>query len=153
MSGPLVPSPLDYIGRRPFAFYPPIRHATPNSWLLGVGSWSEVQVINSRTGRELWLPRQYIGAVGHNQDSLTVGLTQHVELRDGKILPRSPRRVIEMPSPKDVQVAAQREGPAAIIGIRLEKTTAATFQNGHFRTGIFILFVVGLLALVASASR
>ena len=59
-----MPSPLDYIGPRRFAFYPAIRNADPNEWILGTGSRSEVQVINAQTGREIWVPRQHIGAAG-----------------------------------------------------------------------------------------
>lgn len=153
MSAPLVPSPLDYIGRRRFGFYPAIRHAQPNLWMLGAGSWSEVQVINAKTGAELWIPRQYIGAVSDNQDALMVGLTQSVELREGKVLPRSRRRVIEMPLPRESGAGEVQKGPATVVGIRLEQNDRSTFQTAPFRVGVFVLFVVGLLALVASASR
>jgi hypothetical protein len=153
MSAPLVPSPLDYIGRRVFAFYPDIRRAAPNSWLLGASSWSEVQVVNAQTGRQLWVPRRYIGAVSDQHGSLVVGLTEQVELRDDKLMPRSSRRVIEMPLLPGRPSNRRHDGPAAVVGIRLERTTSATFQNRHFRVGIFVLFVTGLLALFASASR
>ncbi len=153
MSAPLVPSPLDYIGRRRFGFYPPIRHAQPNTWILGAGSWSEVQIINAKTGAELWIPRQYIGAVSDRHESLTVGLTHSVELREGKIVPRSNRRVIEMPLPQERPANAQRNGPARVVGIRLEEQARPTFQRASFRVGVFVLFVIGLLALVSSASR
>jgi len=157
MSAPLVPSPLDYIGRGRFAFYPPIRLAGPNSWILGAGSWSEVQVINAQTGREIWVPRQYIGAVGDNRDALVVGLTQQLDFRAGEILPRANRRVIEMPLPAaakgDPPIKFHHAGPAHIIGIRLEKQPRSTFQKAPFRVGVCVLFVVGLLALFVSASR
>jgi hypothetical protein len=153
MSAPLLPSPLDYIGRRAFAFYPVIREAAPNSWLLGASSWSEVQVVNAETGRQLWVPRRYIGAVGDQHGSLVVGLTEPVELRDDKLVPRSSRRVIEMPLPPGQPSRRRHDAPAAVVGIRLERTTLAAFQNRHFRVGVFVLFVTGLLALVASASR
>src|ERR1700734_699342 len=116
MSAPLVPSPLDYIGRKRFAFYPAIRHADPNSWILGASSWSEVQVINAQTGRELWIPRRYVGAVSDNHDALIVGLTQHVDLRDGEVVPCGDRRVIQMPLPR--VSCGGSNGPAHVIGIR-----------------------------------
>jgi hypothetical protein len=159
MSAPLVPSPLDYIGRKSFAFYPPIGHAHPNSWILGAGSWSEVQVINAQSGREVWVPRQFIGAVSDHGDALVVGLTQQVDLRNGEIVPRAQRRVIQMPLPEDVplthhaRVTHHADGPADVIGIRLEKKAPNTFQRPPFRVGLCVLFVAGLLALVASASR
>jgi hypothetical protein len=153
MSAPLVPSPLDYIGRKTFAFYPPVHRGGPNAWILGASSWSEVQVINAQTGSELWVPRQFIGAVSDNGDSLVVGLTQQVDVRDGEIVPRASRRVIEMPAPVNPPVINHHEGPASVIGIRLEQTQTSTFQKAPFRVGICVLFVAGLLALVASASR
>jgi hypothetical protein len=155
MSAPLVPSPLDYIGRRKFAFYPPIRHAAPNIWMLGSGSWSEVQIINSHTGRELWVPRQYIGAVSDHEDSLVVGLTHQLELRLDKIVPRSNRRILQMPAPTKTNAAAasHQNGPARVVGIRLEGKSPTVFQRAPFRVGIFVLFVAGLLALIASTSH
>jgi hypothetical protein len=153
MAAPLMPSPLDYIGPRRFAFYPPIRHADANSWILGASSWSEVQVINSETGREIWVPRQYVGAVSDNQDALTVGLTQQLDFRNGNIIPRADRRVLEMPKPAECPFAPAPHGPANVIGIRTEPKARRTFQSAPFRVGIFVLFVIGLLALVESASR
>jgi len=158
MSAPLVPSPLDYIGRKSFAFYPPVHQAGPNStacpnvWILGASSWSEVQVINAQTGGELWIPRQFIGAVSGNDESLVVGLTQRVELRKGKIVPHTSRRVLQMPVRQD-QPFAHHEGPAHVIGIRLEKAQPTAFQKAPFRVCVCVLFVAGLLALVVSASR
>ncbi len=152
MSAPLVPSPLDYIGRRVFAFYPPIGNAAPNSWMLGSSGWSEVQVVNSQTGQELWVPRQYIGAVSDQEDSIVVELTHGVESRDGEVVPRSKTRLIEMPLPaKEGQ--RRTGGPASVVGIRLESQSHSVFQKTSFRVGIAILFVAGLLALVASASH
>ena len=154
MSAPLVPSPLDFIGRGRFAFYPSLALDDPNTWILGTSSWSEVQVINAKTGREIWVPRRYIGAVSDNQEALMVGLTQPLDLRKGKLVPRANCRVIEMPLPcSPHQESLPHERPAPVIGIRLEKKAQSTFQSAPFRVSICVLFVVGLLALVASASR
>jgi hypothetical protein len=155
MSAPLVPSPLDYIGRRRFALYPAIRNTTPNEWMLGTGSWSEVQFLNAKTGNEIWVPRVYIGAVSENVDSLVVELTQDLELHGDEVAPRG-RRVIEMPLhphlPKR-HFTGEHAGPAAVIGIRLEKPEPSPFHKTPFRLGIVVLFVAGLLALIAAASR
>ena len=163
MSAPLVPSPLDYIGRNQFAFYPGIRHADPNVWLLGSSSWGEVQVINARTGRDLWVPRRYIGAVSESLDSLVVGLTQQLHLRNDEVVPSTNCRIIQMPSNQmpssqmpsasNVPVSRTTNGRADVIGIRLEPKTPRAFQKTPFRVGIAVLFVAGLLALVESASR
>lgn len=148
-----MPSPLDYIGPRRFGFYPPIRRAGPNAWMLGASSWSEVQIVNAETGTELWVPRQYIGAVSDYQDALTVGLTQYVELRGEEVVPSSDRRVLMMPPPHDPPDTRLRSSPASVVGIRLESKNHQTFHKTPFRVGICVLFVAGLLALVATASR
>jgi hypothetical protein len=150
MSAPLVPSPLDYIGRRHLAFYPEIRRAGPNEWMMGAGSWSEVQFVNAETGNEIWVSRAYIGAVSEGADCLVVGLTQDLELRRGRVEPRG-RRVIEMPPPEDK--VRERRGPAAVVGIRLERASPSAFQRTSVRVGVCVLFVAGLFALIAAASR
>jgi hypothetical protein len=124
--------------------------------MLGTGSWSEVQFVNAKTGSEIWVPRVYIGAVSENVDSLVVGLTQNLELRGDAVEPRG-RRVIEMPIHPHVPVkrhfAGEHTGPAPVIGIRLERPEPSPFHKTPFRLGIFVLFVAGLLALIAAASR
>jgi hypothetical protein len=118
MSAPLVPSPLDYIGRQPFAFYPAIENAGPNEWRLGARSWTEVQAINAQTGFEIWIPRQYIGAVGDNA-VLTVGLRKALEFHGGLLTPRI-KRVIEMPqAANNFPPERRKSGPAAVVAIRL----------------------------------
>src|SRR6185437_1619978 len=139
MSAPLVPSPLDYVGLRPFAFYPAIKNADPNEWLLGTGSWSEVQVVNAQTGREVWVPRQYIGAVSETEGVLLiVGLTKDLAFHEGGVEP-CVKRVIEMPHAEEVPVGADAEqprrgaGPAAVVGIRLAERRDSS-MNRAFAT-------------------
>jgi len=122
-----MPSPLDYIGRQKFAFYPAIRSDEPNEWVLGIGSRSEVQVLNVQTGGEMWIRWQYIGAVSEAGDSLIVGLRKELELRAGALEPLV-KRVIEMPLPHENPEGDAREkparpaGPAPVIGIKTEIT-------------------------------
>jgi hypothetical protein len=147
MSAPLVPSPLDYIGLRRFLFYPPIRNAEPNEWLLGSGSWFEVQVVNSRTGNELWIPRQYIGAVSETDGPLlTVGLTKELEYRSGLLEPRI-KRVIEMPAQalKD-DSHRPHSGPAPVVGIRLEN------QEGSHINRAMATLMIGAIAVCLLAA-
>lgn len=111
MSAPLVPSPLDYVGRRPFAFYPPIRNAHPNAWVIGTSAWTEVQVVNARDGYELWIPRQYIGAVSESDSPLLiVGLTKELDFRNGTLAPRV-KRVIEMPHAPEANQQPEQDPP------------------------------------------
>ena len=121
MAAPFMPSPLDCIGRKRFAFYPPIENGGPNQWLLGAASRSAVQVVNAQSGIKLWIDRQYIGAVSDHTDVLTVGLRKALDLRpDGAVQP-TVKRVIEMPHVAHDRFPPRREpGPAAVVAIRLE---------------------------------
>jgi hypothetical protein len=158
MSAPLVPSPLDYVGRRRFAFYPPVRNADPNEWLLGTGSWSEVQVVNARTGHEIWIPRQYVGGVSSGGSGLLiVELKKELEFRSGALEPRV-NRVIEMPhtvkktepAPK---TAARASGPAPVVGIRLDDRAESTMSKAIITLGIGALGVWLLAVLLSALAR
>jgi hypothetical protein len=131
MSAPLVPSPLDYVGRRRFSFYPPVRNVQPNEWLLGTGSWSEVQIVNAHTGLELWIPRQYVGGVsGGSVARPVVELTNELEYAGGSLSP-CVKRIIEMPhaakrAEKPMRKRKRRTGPASVVGIKLEGVEPST---------------------------
>lgn len=129
MTAPLMPPPLDHVGQRRFAFYPAIVNAEPNEWLLRSASWSEVQIVNARTGQEIWIPRQYFGTISEVDDPiLIVGLIKELEFRAGTVWPVV-KRVIEMPRAVNQTVSrglAPREQPAQpapVIGIKLENGT------------------------------
>jgi hypothetical protein len=156
MSAPLVPSPLDYIGLRRFAFYPPIKNFEPNEWLLGTGSWTDVQVVNSSTGSEMWIPRQYIGAVSEsNEPLLVVGLTKELEYRAGNLEPRV-KCVIEMPQttskfPKRrFKKKRRRAGPAPVIGIRVEDCADS---SNKALAALGIALIISLVAALILCTR
>jgi hypothetical protein len=150
---PLVPSPLDYIGLRHFAFYPHIRNLEPNEWTLGVGSWTEVQVVNARTGHDVWIPRQYIGAVSESSGrTVIVGLRKELEYRDGMLQP-CVKRVIEMPRNIDQACTGDNserraEGPAPVVGIRVENREDSPMNKALIALGI--AFIVSFLAFAIS---
>jgi hypothetical protein len=149
MSAPLVPSPLDYVGRRKFSFYPPIRNAEPNDWLLGTSSWTEVQVINAHSGLELWIPRQYVGGVsGEGDVRLVVELTKELDRGRNGVGPRV-KRVIEMPPVGAVAgrfLNRQRlNGPAPVVAIRLEDP-----EPGKDRYIFKVLLIALILSVVAA---
>ena len=148
MAAPFVPSPLDCIGRQRFAFYPPIENAGPNEWLLGAASRCEVQAVNAHTGVELWIARQYIGAVSDHTHVLTVGLRKALEIRGDALQPRV-KRVIEMPQAvgdHGAEPMRRGQGPAAVVAIRLDDgrkfSTASRAVVGLAITGL----VAALLA-------
>lgn len=128
MQGPHLPPPFDDIGQRPFSFYPSIANAEPNDWFIRSANWSDVQVVNSRTKQNIWIPRQYIGSISETDDPvLIVGLTKELEFREGVVWPRV-KRVIEMPLAVNdafprlwLRDRQQKRGaPAPVVGIRLE---------------------------------
>lgn len=158
MSAPLVPSPLDYIGPRRFAFYPPIRNAEPNEWLLAKGSWTDVQVVNAQTGAKIWIPRQTIGAVSDSHDGiLVVGLTKELEYRAGALGPRF-KHVIEMPRDLQlpqrprIQVDVRPPGPAPVIGIRVEDREDSPMSRAIVALAIAAI-IVALVAAVLAVFR
>jgi len=151
----LVPSPLDCIGPRRFAFYPPIKNIAINEWLLGSGSWTEVQVVNAKTGGEIWVPRQYIGAVADPQGPVpVVGLIKELAYRQGALEPRV-KRVIEMPHQPDENSnssdpARQRPpGPAPVIGIRIEERPDSPMNRALITFGVGALIVSLIAAVLA----
>ena len=160
VAAPLIPTPLDQIGRRPFLFYPAIVGIEHNEWMLRRVSSSEVQVINTKTSEELWIPRRFLGEVSAIEDPFIIaGLIKELEFKDGVVLPHR-RRVIEMPrvvngpavaslSANDLSSVAEQPGPiklAPVIGIRVESGPTS-------RTGKRLLtwIVASILACVLAA--
>jgi hypothetical protein len=125
VSGPPIPALLEQLGRRPFSFYPPIVNVEHNEWILRRVNWSEVQVMNTKSGTELVVPRRFLGEVSSVEEPiLLMGLVKELEYRSGAVLPHI-RRVIEMPravndSPRPRIMAVAAERPAPVVGIRLE---------------------------------
>ena len=86
-------------------------------------------MVNTQTGQEIWIPRQYFGAVSEGTDPvLVVGLTKELAFRAGTVWPVV-KRVIEMPRVTDQQAkqgtacTAQPSHPAPVVGIKLENGT------------------------------
>ena len=153
MAAPFVPSPLDCIGRKRFAFYPPIENGGPNDWLLGSGSRSEVQAINACTGTEIWIARQYIGAVSDHTDVLTVGLRKTLEFHKGAIQP-CVKRVIEMPQVAFHRLdSVRRDGPASVVAIRLDDRKKSSVNKAIVAVAIASLMAALLAAWFSSAGR
>lgn len=109
-------------------FHPPLANVAPNDWRLGGVSVSSIWVVNTVSGMEASVPRQFVGSVTEmDGPRLVVGLVKELELRDGTAWPRV-RRVIEMP--RSVESAAANGDPgvrwvssgrATVVGIRLER--------------------------------
>jgi hypothetical protein len=108
-----LPTPLQHLSGRRFSFYPPIRNLQPNEWLYRRATWSECVVMNAQSGREVWIPRMFLGEVsGVDEPLMVVGLNRELEWRAGAIIPHE-RHVIELP------VAVNESRPSGSMGTRL----------------------------------
>ena len=89
---------LDSLEGRRFSFYPAIRGIEHNEWTLQDSTWSEVQVRNNESGRELWIPKSHLGGIS-SADSpvLILGLRRELQFKAGGVYPYH-KLVTEMPS-------------------------------------------------------
>jgi hypothetical protein len=156
MASPPIPPQLDHLVTRPFSFYPAIIGIEHNEWLYRKANWSEIQVVNCKSGAEIWISRRFIGEVSRVDDPvLIVGLTRELEYKGGMIVPYQ-RRVIEMPvavggGPASTPSGSRPE-PAPIVGIRLASVT----DRRAFKligTAVAIAIVGCILAVTLSRQR
>lgn len=149
VSVPLIPPPLDQLGRSAFSFYPPIVNVEHNRWTIRRATWTEVQVMNTKTSAELWIPRHFLGEVSLvGEPVMIVGLVKELECREGVVYPHV-RRVIEMPraandAPRPRIRAPRRERLANVVGIRVEEAPSR-------KRTILGAIAAGLLACVGCA--
>jgi hypothetical protein len=128
MAVPPAPPPLEQLGPRPFSFYPPIGNIAHNEWLYQRATWSEVQIRNTKTAEEIWVPRRLLGEISRvDEPVMIVGLAKEMEYRGGTLWPVV-RRVIEMPlavndTPRPFMAAAAEPGRAPVVGIRVSDGT------------------------------
>lgn len=152
MASPPIPPLSDHLANRPFSFYPPIVNVEPNEWLFRKATWSEIQVVNRRSGQEIWISRRYVGEVSRFDDPiLSVGLYRKLELKDGMVVPLQ-RRIIEMPiaeMPIAVGAPAVRAGrPAPVVGIRLERCNRRAYKLVLILVAALVALCVAVVVLV-----
>lgn len=148
MSLPLIPSPLDALRHRPFSFYPAILNIAHNEWQYRKSTWSDVLVMNMRTSQEVWIPRRFLGEISAIEDPVViVGLVQELEYKEAAVWPYQ-RRVIEMPmavgAPRPPRSPARRNGPAPVVGIRLESSADSQIfrlVGGALLVGILAAYI------------
>src|SRR5262247_3348741 len=133
MASPPIPPSLEHLATRPFSFYPAIIGVEHNEWLFRKATWSEILVVNCKSGVEVWIPRRFVGEVSRIDDPvLIVGLTRELEFKAGSVWPYQ-RRVIEMPLavggfPLPPAESPAGRGPAPVVGIRLEPSDKRIFK-------------------------
>ena len=148
MASPPIPPSLEHLATRPFSFYPPIINVEHNEWLFRKATWSEILVVNCKSGAEVWISRRFVGEVSRIDDPvLIVGLIRELEYKGGAVWPCQ-RRVIEMPvAVGGVTTASSavsdRGAPAPIVGIRLESNDKRIFKliGGALGVAIFLAIV------------
>ena len=97
MPAPHIPTPLEQLGDRPFSFYPAIQNIQHNEWQFRRAHPDEIQVMNTKSLQELWIPRGFLSGVSSIEEPVViVGLLKELEYREGIVVPHV-RRVIEMP--------------------------------------------------------
>lgn len=140
MSDAAPPPLLELLARRPFSFYPAIRNIEHNEWLLKKASWAELQVTNTKTGMELWVPRQYVGEVSSvDQPVMILGLLRELEYKAGTVWPHE-RRVLEIPSTAGTRAAAEPVAPRPPGAPRADPTES--------RIGRLIITGIGAMLLL-----
>lgn len=148
---PPIPTPLDELRQRRFSFYPPIVNIEHNEWMVRRATWNEVQVVNTKSSNELWVPLRFLGEVSLiDEPVVIVGLLKELEYQAGAVLPHV-RRVIEMPRAVNDSFrfrmrAPESERPAPVIGIRVESGVES--RAGRM---VRVAFAAGILACVAVA--
>jgi hypothetical protein len=114
-----------------------------------------VQVINAKTGREIWVPRQHIGAVSDAGNALlTVGLRKPLDLRSGSLEPRV-KRVIEMPLEATEQFPSRNSAPhpAPVVAIRLDDNRKSAASKAIVGLAIGSLLACLLASAIATVAR
>jgi hypothetical protein len=121
MPAPPLPTPLAQVAHRRFSFYPCIRGIQHNDWIYLRATWSEILVVNAKSGIEVSIPRHFLGEVSEADHPLViVGLLKDLEYLNGAILPHQ-RRIIEMPMAVGGETCVpSNRGPAPVIAISLD---------------------------------
>jgi len=156
-----MPPGFEQVGSRAFSFYPPILNVEHNEWHYRKATWSEVLVVNGKSGLEVWLPRLYIGEFSRiDEPVVIVGLTKELEYKSGQVWPYV-RRVIEMPRAvnEGYRPPIEEESPrsASVVGIRTESGAESRIWRlivAALATGVVgCLVVLGVLRSGRDGSR
>ncbi len=145
MSSLVIPPPLATLRNQAFSFYPAILNIEHNQWQYRKATWSDVLVVNARTGLEIWIPRRFLGEISRIEHPVViVGLLKEMEYKEGAVWPYQ-RHVIEMPiavgGPAPAPVPERRGGLAPVVGIRLERK-----HESHLVRIIGGVLVAGIVA-------
>jgi hypothetical protein len=156
MSMSLLPGLIGLTGGRSFAFYPPILGIAHNEWRFRRATWTDVVVVNTKSGEEACIPRSFLADVSANAPVVIVGLKRELEWREGMAVPYR-RPVVELPiavndnMPGHPVQAPRPRRPAPVVSIRLDppRTPAATGRKAV----VVVMLGVVAAAVVADVAR
>lgn len=148
----LLPGLIGLTGGRSFAFYPPILGIAHNEWRFRRATWTDVVVVNTKSGDEACIPRSFLADVSANAPVVIVGLKRELEWREGMAVPYR-RPVVELPIAVNDNVPAppRPRRPAQVVNIRLDspRTPAATGRKAV----VVVMLGVVAAAVVADVAR
>ena len=153
--------PLLELGQRRFSFYPPVVNIEHNEWTFRRATWTDVQVMNTKTRAEVWVPRRFVGEVSSvDAPFIIVGLLKELECKEDVLVPHV-RRVIEMPRAvngavnsrirpfaRGKRLDGEPDAPAPVIAIRLEPEGGSRTRRvlrGSVAAGILVCFIAGII--------
>ena len=145
------PAPLQPIAGRRFSFYPPIHNVDRNEWMYRRATWSECVVVNTATGEEFSVPRNFLGEITTGNGLTVVSLHRELESRGSTLCPvRCP--VIELPvAVNDIPRAASApERLAPVINIRLEQRPEIRVSK---RVGVALVLSAVACTICADIAR
>jgi hypothetical protein len=147
-----LPTPLQDMAGRRFAFYPPVRNIEHNEWLYRRATWSECVVMNMRSGAEIPVPRRFLGEIsGFDEPVMIVSLNRELAWKDGVVVPRE-TRVIELPVAVNDQhhESSQPARLAPVVSIRLESEPETRAWRW---LGVAVVLGVVAFTIVADIAR
>jgi len=151
MSEPNGPA-LEDLGERRFSFYPAILNIEHNEWLLRRSTWSEILVVNVKTGEEVWIPRRFVGDVVRVEDPvMIVGLHKELEHKAGAVWPRE-RRLFSMPKVGG-RFTASDKAPSGTRTAGGGRTPGAEAKISRLIGGALVLAISALVVVVIIMNR
>ncbi len=144
---------LESFAGRPFSFYPAILNIEHNEWTYQKGTWSEILVHNTKTEKEIWVPRRHLGEISRvDEPVMIVGLNSELEYKGGTVWPHK-RRIIQMPrASKSAKSGNEEENGGAPPAPPASRESAAERKIGWLILGTLAAFI-GLAALGVYLTR
>ncbi|MDX2154806.1 MAG: hypothetical protein SFV54_28950 [Bryobacteraceae bacterium] len=144
-----APPPLEHLNERPFSFFPPILGVEHNEWTYVRSTWSEMLVANTKSGAEVWIPRQYLGELSRvDEPVMIVGLRKELQYKAGSVWPyerrvvQMPRGLAEPPPANPEEVAASLKEPPGRRGAQGPETRIGLLIGAAIAIGLLATFVV-----------